>query len=86
MINFINDLARKFFGTKADKDIEEIQPYVEQINDVTKTLQNLSDDQLRAKTTEFKQRISDYLKDDSAVDDYLKTLKQRQRYLLDIWS
>ena len=26
-MSFINNLARKFFGSKADKDIEEIQPY-----------------------------------------------------------
>jgi preprotein translocase subunit SecA len=61
MIDFINKLAKKFFGSKADKDIEEIQPYVEQINIFTKQLQSVSDDALRGKTTEFKKRIADFL-------------------------
>ena len=61
MIDFINSLAKKFFGSKADKDIEEIQPYVEEINVFTNQLQNASDDALRAKTMEFKQRIAEFL-------------------------
>ncbi|MCF8276909.1 MAG: preprotein translocase subunit SecA [Flavobacteriales bacterium] len=61
MINFINNLARKVFGTKADKDIEEIQPFVEKINEISKTLQGISDDALRGKTAALKQQINDYL-------------------------
>ena len=61
MIDFINNLAKKFFGSKADKDIEEIQPYVEQINEFSNALQNVSDDALRGKTAEFKQRIGEFL-------------------------
>ncbi|MBP9151488.1 MAG: preprotein translocase subunit SecA, partial [Flavobacteriales bacterium] len=61
MIDFINNLAKKFFGSKADKDIEEIQPYVEQINVFTNQLQSVSDEALRGKTTEFKKRIADFL-------------------------
>ncbi|MFT4545706.1 MAG: preprotein translocase subunit SecA, partial [Bacteroidia bacterium] len=49
-MSFINTLARKFFGSKADKDIEEIQPYVAIIDEISKTLKNISDDQLRGKT------------------------------------
>ena len=61
-MSFINNLARKFFGSKADKDIEEIQPYVAIIDEISKTLKNISDDQLRGKTAEFKQQIQEYLK------------------------
>ncbi|MFT5310943.1 MAG: preprotein translocase subunit SecA, partial [Bacteroidia bacterium] len=61
-MSFINTLARKFFGSKADKDIEEIQPYVAIIDEISKTLKNISDDQLRGKTAEFKQQIEEYLK------------------------
>jgi preprotein translocase subunit SecA len=71
MINFINDLARKFFGAKADKDIEEIQPFVEQINEVTEQLQSISDDELRGKTIELKKRISDHISDEQKEIDAL---------------
>ncbi len=62
MINFINNIARKFFGSKSDKDIEEIQPYVEQIAEFSNQVQSISDDELRGKTNKFKQRIDEYLK------------------------
>ena len=61
-MSFFNNIARKFFGSKADKDIEEIQPYVAQIEEISKTLKNISDDQLRGKTAEFKQQIDEHLK------------------------
>jgi len=62
MINFINSLAKKFFGTKADKDIQEIQPIVDEINKHFAGYSSLTNDQLRGKTKEFKQRIDAYLK------------------------
>jgi preprotein translocase subunit SecA len=58
MIDFINSLVRKFFGTKADKDIQEAQPFVIQINEQYAKLQNISNDQLRAKTADLRQRIA----------------------------
>ncbi|MCF8256159.1 MAG: preprotein translocase subunit SecA [Flavobacteriales bacterium] len=53
---------RKFFGSKADKDIQEAQPYVVQINEFFEQYRLLTNDQLRAKTVELKQRIADALK------------------------
>ena len=64
MIDIINNLAKKFFGSKADKDIELIQPYVDQINEIYSGLSSISDDALRAKTAEFKQRIADHLSEE----------------------
>ena len=61
MINFINKLAKKFLGSKADKDIEEIQPQLELINAEFDKLQGISNDALRGKTTELKKRIEDFL-------------------------
>jgi preprotein translocase subunit SecA len=58
MIDFINSLVRKFFGTKADKDIQEAQPFVIQINEQYAKLQTISNDQLRAKTADLRQRIA----------------------------
>ncbi|MDP6907915.1 MAG: preprotein translocase subunit SecA [Flavobacteriales bacterium] len=63
-MDFINNLAKKFFGSKADKDIEEIQPQLEEINEAYEKLQSISDDALRGKTGELKQRISDHLADE----------------------
>lgn len=48
------NLLKKVFGTKHDKDVKALLPVVEEINKVFVTLSSLSDDELRAKTQEFR--------------------------------
>ena len=73
MINSIVSNIQKLFGNKADKDVKALQPYVGMIHAEYEKLQSLSNDQLRAKTAEFKQRVNDYLADlDQDIAD-LKT-------------
>jgi len=74
MIEFINGLMRKFFGSKADKDIQEAQPFVELVNEFYEKYHSLSNDQLRAKTAELKQRIADALKEEH---DEIAQLKEK---------
>ena len=62
MIDLINKMAAKFFGTKADKDIKEAQPFVDKVLAEYANLSSLSNDQLRAKTADFKTRISNHIK------------------------
>jgi len=72
MIEFINSLVRKFFGTKADKDLQEATPFVDNIKLEFEKLQGLSNDQLRAKTAEFRKRISTSLQAEYAEIAQLK--------------
>ena len=58
MIGFISKL---FGGNKSEKDVKLITPVVEQINQSYNSYQSLSNDGLRYKTTEFKQRIQQHL-------------------------
>ncbi len=53
----------KLFGSKKEKDISELLPLVDLINQEYEKLQGLSDDELRAKTQEFKQRIAEVVKE-----------------------
>jgi preprotein translocase SecA subunit len=46
-------------GTKNEREIKRIHPLVERINGLEADYQKLSDDELRAKTDEFKQRIQE---------------------------
>ncbi len=55
----INSVIAKVFGTSNERAIKRILPIVDQINALESTIQALSDDQLRAKTAEFRQRIAD---------------------------
>ncbi|HET9135087.1 MAG TPA: preprotein translocase subunit SecA, partial [Candidatus Kapabacteria bacterium] len=50
-------LLQKVFGSKAEKDVKELLPIVDEINEEFAKLQSLSDDELRAKTDEFRERI-----------------------------
>ncbi|MCG3158405.1 MAG: Protein translocase subunit SecA [bacterium] len=57
------NLLTKFFGNKHERDIKRIQPIVAEINRIYVTLRDLSDEELRAKTLEFRQHIQEVTKD-----------------------
>jgi preprotein translocase subunit SecA len=65
-------LKRLFGGSKQDRDIKALRPLVAKINEEFDKLPELSHDQLRNKTAEFRARIADYLR---PIDDRLTELK-----------
>lgn len=54
----IGSLLKKVFGTKNDREIKRIQAIVEEINKLELDYEALSDEQLKGKTVEFRERIS----------------------------
>ncbi len=56
MIGFLSKL---FGGNKSEKDVKKIRPVVEKINQHFASYASLTNDQLRNKTQEFRQRIQD---------------------------
>ncbi|MDZ7362848.1 MAG: preprotein translocase subunit SecA [candidate division KSB1 bacterium] len=52
-------LLTKIFGSKHERDIKRMRPMVARINEIYETLQELSDDALRAKTDKFKKQIAE---------------------------
>ena len=62
----INKLIAKVFGTSNEREIKRIMPRVERINALEPEMKQLSDEQLRAKTDEFRQRIRERV---DAVED-----------------
>ena len=54
-------LSKLFGGNKSEKDVKKISPLVADINGFFNQYQSLSNDELRNKTQEFKQRIKDHL-------------------------
>lgn len=57
-------LVKKIIGSKNDRDIKKMQPLVTRINELEAELQTLSDEQLRAKTTQWKTELSAIEKDE----------------------
>jgi preprotein translocase subunit SecA len=74
MFDFIGKTIAKVFGTKSERDIKEITPYVHLINQEYAQLAAISDDELRARTLTVKGIIDDRLKD---IDDRIAALHQR---------
>ena len=69
MFNFISKL---FGGSKSDKDVHRIQPVVTQTSTFFQEYKNLTNDQLRGKTLEFRQKISEHLTEINAEINQFK--------------
>ncbi len=50
-------IIRKIIGSKNERELKRIRPIVDRINQLESKIAPLSNDQLRAKTSEFKERI-----------------------------
>ena len=70
MANFLS----KLFGTKSDRDLKEVKPMLDATLKVYPEIQKLSNDELRAKTLEFKAIIN---KEVEAEETELANLRQR---------
>jgi len=67
---------KKLFGTKYDRDEAHYMPFVDQTNAEFDKLQNLSHDELRNKTLEFRARIADHL---AGIDEDIQSLKDQAK-------
>src|SRR4029079_11741446 len=63
----IGALARKIFGSSNERRVKAYQPRVAEINALEKELEKLSDEQLRARTEEFRKQYADGV----SLDDLL---------------
>jgi len=52
------EILKKFFGTRNDREVKRISQVVTRINALESDMKALSDEQLQAKTPEFKERFS----------------------------
>ncbi len=66
------NIVKKLFGSKADRDYREIKDVFQKTLEVYEEIKKLDNDQLRAKTLEFKQRIADHIADEQRQIDTLR--------------
>jgi len=67
----INTLVAKVFGTRNEREMKRLQPVVDQINALEAQMRAATDDDLRAKTDEFRAKVAERLgqiKDDADGD------------------
>ena len=63
----VQGILRKLFGTKNDREMKRLWPMVDRINALEPLISSLSDEQLKAKTPEFRSR----LEGEETLDDIL---------------
>ncbi|HEU4477370.1 MAG TPA: preprotein translocase subunit SecA, partial [Pyrinomonadaceae bacterium] len=75
----VDKFITKVFGSSNQRFLKSVQPLVGQINELEPAIKKLSDEQLRAKTTEFKERVQRAVEDIKDKDER----KLREREALD---
>jgi preprotein translocase subunit SecA len=51
-------IARKLFGSKNERDLKKLEPLVQAVNELEPNFKTLTDEAIRAKTDEFKDRLA----------------------------
>lgn len=68
------DFLKKLFGTKSAKDVKSLEPIVDEINSIFKSLESVSNDALRQKTQDLKKQIQDSIQ---AETDEVKIIQAK---------
>jgi preprotein translocase subunit SecA len=71
--------SRKLFGTDNDRTLKRIQPVVSAVNALEPRLQPLSDDQLKAKTAEFREKLAQGAPLDDLLPEAFAVVREASR-------
>src|SRR5690606_8866450 len=78
-MSLINSILKAFVGDKSQKDIKAIQPLINKVKTYEEALAQLSNDELRAKTIYFKEKIRDARADkDAKIASYQQEVEQTE--------
>lgn len=80
---FINT-AKRLFGSSNERLLKQIQPYVDQINSLEEQTSALSDQQLKEKTEEFKQRLNEGQSLDSLLPEAFAVVREASKRVLNM--
>src|SRR5215475_7233586 len=84
--SLLTNVVAKVFGTKNEREIKRLMPRVEAINALEPEMQQLPDEQLAAKTEQFRQRIqertSTIQEEPDADPDRIKQIEDERRNAL----
>ena len=69
-----NDILKRLFGNKADRDMKEIKPIVAKVNAEWEAVKKMSHDELRAVAEGMKKQVRDYIR---AEEDEIAALKRK---------
>jgi len=72
-------ISRKLFGTDNERTLKKIAPVVRAVNELEPRIQPLTDDQLRAKTAEFKEKLSQGASLDDILPEAFAVVREASR-------
>jgi preprotein translocase subunit SecA len=80
----LESILGKLFGNKSEKDIKIIMPLVTVINDEFKKLNNVSNDQLRQKSSELRKEVENHIKPlQDEIDNYKADIEAEKYDMLE---
>ena len=74
----LGKILKLFGGTKHERDLKRLQPLVDQINEIYADLESLSDDELKTKTAEFRERLQGDETTDDLLPEAFAVVKERE--------
>ncbi|WZG78889.1 Protein translocase subunit SecA [Mannheimia haemolytica] len=78
----ISKLLTSIFGSSNDRTLKRLRKRVAQINKLEPTFEQLSDEALKDKTAEFKQRLADGVSLDSLLPEAFATVREASKRVL----
>ena len=78
------NLFQKMFGTHSEREVKRIMPLVEKIEKLRPTMQALSDEELRGKTAEYKERLTKGETLDDLLPEAYATVREAAKRVLDM--
>src|SRR5690242_1680484 len=80
----LQTLLAKVVGTQNERELKRLRPIVGQVNALEPSIQALSDEQLRAKTAEFRQRIVQGATPDELMPEAFAVVREAGRRTLNM--
>jgi preprotein translocase subunit SecA len=80
----IQAFLQKIFGTSHERQLKKIQPRVNAINELEPKIKKLTDDQLRARTAELKEKVSNGAKLDDVLHEAFAVCREGGRRALNM--
>jgi preprotein translocase subunit SecA len=80
----VDTLLAKVIGTANDRELKRIRPFVAEVNAKEPEIQGLSDEQLRAKTAEFRERLAAGVPLDDLIPEAFAVVREAGRRVLNM--
>jgi preprotein translocase subunit SecA len=80
----VSNILRKVFGSRNDRLVKQMSKAVADINRLEPTFQALTDEELQAKTLEFRQRLEQGASLDSLLNEAFATVREAGRRVLNM--